>query len=498
MSQQKQGCGSNEVETNPLIQVGIVFLAALLVSATLQLFTLNSFFIFDDVSMFKHASPQFGVSFTGCFHAMSNGFWRPLNRVAFHILDITTGKTPFFYHLMALLIHSAVCAATFCASKVFFQFNIRTSILAALLTTVSVGGFSARIELSSTCDSLVVLFLLLSLVFWRVWQVTGRRKYLFFVILSVLFGIMSKETSAVLPVLLLLSVLVRGRLEKHERPILACLFATSIIHGIVTLAYQHNSASYTNEGRISSNPLAFARQFLDYFSCLIVPYLHVLQWPFRHLEFSHSALWAIRIILGIAVGAGVIVFFIRKTTRIFILPFLMSGLVLFPVSIITDAPQSRFLYPAIPFFSIGIAALFHQAYVRYAVGKWMLFSGWIILNILGFYFLPTMREYVTTCAQVRTFVEESRRVSASWEDSETITVYNHPHPGLEGQRWGYCQQLFDVFLPSKHAILALDHFAPETSHAYNFLNGKLVPVVRDDATVLSRQCRWTGVTDGMS
>ncbi len=476
MNQVEAKEGASENRESVLKQSFFMFLLALVVSGILQAHTLNSFFIFDDVSMFKHASPLFGNSLATCFKTMSNGFWRPLNRILFWALDVTIGKTPIYYHLVTLIIHSIVCAATFAAARIFFRLDRRVAILSSILCIFNVGGFSARIELSSTCDSLVVLFLLLALTFWQLSLTFGRKRDLFFFFVSFIMGTMSKETFVVLPVFLLLSIVIHGRFAKKALLLLILIFILSFVHGAITMFHQNKSASYTQEGRVSLNAFSLIRQFADYGVSLIVPYAHILQWPFKHLSFSRPILWVLRISFACLAVVASFAFLAKEKFRPLLLPLLMAGIILLPVTIITDAPQSRFLYPAIPFFSISIAALFYKARSSYRGSAWILLLVFFGLHSLGFYFSPTINGYVETCAKVGAFVRESKRASINWMDHETVAIFHHPHPGLESQRWGYCQQLFDVFIPEKDETLELDRISPETSHAYDFVDNALVEV----------------------
>lgn len=136
-----------------------------------------------------------------------SNFYRPLQTLSFELDYYLWGLNPFGFHLTNLLLHIG------CALLIYFLFvqllpeARRVALITALLFLTHPIQTEAVTYISGRADSQVSLFMLLSLIFYikqsrKVWP--RNITYLSLSVISFIFALLCKETSLILPLLILL------------------------------------------------------------------------------------------------------------------------------------------------------------------------------------------------------------------------------------------------------------------------------------------------------
>lgn len=464
----------------PWGSVPTVFSASFILSVLLYWPVLTAFFIFDDLPHLSRCSPGLGHTLLDCWKPWGNGFWRPLNGLAFYTTEWAFGRTPLAFHLLCLAIHAAVSTLTFLVGRRLLGFDAPRGALAALLVTIHFGATGACIQLSNTCDSLLALFTLVTLLSWEGWLGTGGAWALARLVLAGVFCFLSKESAVALPLVLGLWSWGRPQTPGRTWAGLAGFLATSVIAaGIVIGVQLHGKGSYGADGRVSFSPVALGEKLADYTSALLVPYLQVGAWPWFEWHMGGAAQVAIRLAMLGAIAIAVVCF-LRNRRHSSAGMLLMAVVMLLPSVPVQDPVQARYLYPAIPFLCLGLVFALRTTdppppWARRTAS--ILVAALATMWGLGFPGSPLLRNHAGIALRVQDVVTMAEWEAPHWREGEVVTLLNHPHPGPAGGRWVYCQLLFDVFVPEPHVWVSLDHFVPgRTRHAYDCGGGMMRPV----------------------
>lgn len=431
------------------ITIAAIFAASLGISLVLYGQFLNTTFVFDDLSHLAMATQR---SVAGCLRPVSNGFWRPLNLWAFQGIHAAAGLTPWPYHLSALIVHAGV--ATLTAWFAWRVLESRTAaVVAATFVTIHPGGHSAVIQLCNACDSMAVFFMLGGLLAWDSYLREGRMGALVLTYASFLLGLMSKEIALTVPFVLLIYALIFYRPKfRGALPHLIVMIALSAAGSLAICLLQRRQESYLS-ARLMGINLGIPVRFVDYFTSAYVPFLHVLEWPFAHPRLPRIAFWLVR--LG---AIAILILVIRRCAKspgqsVPAVLFALSAMAILLTlpSFVRMPPQSRYLYPAIPFAAVTCAAMWlHGRMWRAAL---------VVLSmvmIASFFASGTFRDYMALTKQVNAFVSAAKAESGKWTDGKAIAIRNHPFAEVgEQSRWVYSQLLFDLHLEGKRVRVEL-------------------------------------------
>lgn len=435
---------------NPVVAL-VVLGACSAFSVALYLPFLTAFFLLDDLPLLARYSAMRGAGLSSALLPMPNGFWRPLGNGTVWVLSALCGERPFVLHLPGVLLHGLVAFLVFCAARIVLGLSAIWAGFAALLLLIHPGAFAAVAQMANLPDVFLGVAMLAGWIAWDRWLHTRRAGWLFGVAAGALLSLASKETAVVLPLCWVLWAFAVGRLDRGTARVLLPVGIVCAAQVIAILWLQKTSTlSYTSESRTVWLPLHVLRQFADYGASMAIPYLHTMEWPVRHLALSHGALWLIR---GLVLAtAGMALWGAARGARGAAL-LLMALMVVVPVSVLSGAPQGRFLYAALPFACLAIAMVMRGLRPRLALSLAAVF---MVLYLPGVRLSPTSVHYRETASRVEAFVEEARLESAHWAPGQTISVQHHPHPGEAPFRWVYCQLLFDLFVEVPVIVELLD------------------------------------------
>ena len=455
----------------------IAFPLFYLLSLLLYWPTLKCFFVFDDLSHIMKTAPCVGMTWMECLKPLSNGCWRPANLFLFRLLLVLFGLHPLFFHIACLAIHALAATATLLLAQRLQPRSNRLPWLIGLWTCMNIGGYNACMMLSSSCDSLVSVGFLIGLIFWDEWVAKRVPIYYALSFAACLFSLASKEVGVVFPILLLLWLCIQRNLTRRDWKALAPFFILGIVSTAIFAYLQISSRlSYMQAGQIHIPPSAWIRQLMDYLFSAVFPFVHVVDFPLGRIQLHHSGLWVIRlaILSSIAVAALRPILAGRPLPKYLLLLACAAAVLVIP-SAITGAPQSRYLYPALPFAGLALGQLIVESETkRWARRAFTAYAAmFCVLSFVAVYRSPTICFYRRTANEVEAFVRAAKTESSHWKNGDIIGVANHPHPGNETDRWIYAQSLFKIFIPQVEVTICFDPSQGFCNHRYRYVHGSL-------------------------
>ena len=170
----------------------------------------------------KIFTESIGRSATG---VKSNGY-RPLQTFSYLINHSISGSNSIrSYHLTNALLHVFVALCIYWLINILFRDRL-LSFLTSVFFVVHPIHTEAVAYISGRADSLAVLFMLLSIIFYVKYLRSDRLILNICVCLSYVFALLSKESSLILPLLLLLCHYIHEKKIELKRfsPILAITF----------------------------------------------------------------------------------------------------------------------------------------------------------------------------------------------------------------------------------------------------------------------------------
>jgi tetratricopeptide (TPR) repeat protein len=232
---------------------------------------LNNFFIKDwknlplafTTSVWSFATTDIGAS--------AQPYYRPFFSALFTLNYVLFGTaSPFGWHLVNILIHTAVTWLVYVVCKELTQ-NRRLALLTAILFAVHPAHTESVAWISGVTDPLMALFLLPSFYFYLVYRRSGKPYHLALTLLLFLCALWSKETAFALPVILAYceifyfkdSAPLRQRLNRLA--ILAALFVAPVVIYIATRYQAFNAflgsddLRYPLSAALKTMPLAAAK-----------------------------------------------------------------------------------------------------------------------------------------------------------------------------------------------------------------------------------------------
>lgn len=450
-----------------------VFCLSLLLTTALNWRVIGSFFIVDDLSMLRIiAVPSAGWG--DCFARWSNGFWRPTVLVATRLLWSVFGYAPVPYHV-AQFVNQALCAALVFAFARSQRCSMRVALLSSAIFTTHLGTWPTVAQFSNHCDSVLTVCALSALIAWKQWLDTNRLRYLMLNAVFLAGALASKETAFVLPVILFVTASQSTAGRRKGQVASTICFGLALILAFWSLHAQARvGGGYVSTGRIRFlDPSAF-RRFLDYWTSLVIPYLHAMTPVGCAVTLSRKAFWVVRGVVLVLLVTGVLRFAPWKgRCPVAWLCLAAASIMLLPVALVADATSGyRYLYPALPFVSVLLSLAFWHIWdsrYRVVLAFWLILWAWFVC---GFLASPTVTYYVSVAADVKKVVAAMRREAPHWSRGDLITILNHPHPG-GAMRWVYCQHLAFLFVPEPKVTIALER-TPRSAFTYSFDHGDLV------------------------
>ena len=309
---------------------------------------------------------------------MNQGYYRPLAVAVFSLEYAVWGKNAFFYHLVSLLVHAAVCVVFMFFCLRFM--NLAAAAAAACLFAIHAVHTEAVNAIFYRTTLLAALFCMAAMYVHAEEGADARRRMLNHVKTGILYALalMSKETALMLPLYMALyDMLIRTRrLPELDRKRYAVLL-------IMAVAYVLARYAIVSRGAISYFEGASSLSVFLTMTGVFLMYIRLLLWPHPLCAFYE---WTIippveKIMSAIALGGlSAVILYLSATIWITVrarrlpqtpgndLPatrIISFGMWLLPVSLlpvmhfipILNVAAERFLY----FGSAGICILFGLA-----------------------------------------------------------------------------------------------------------------------------------------
>ena len=483
----------------PLVFVPILFWALALLLAWR---TLGAFFLGDDITnIYDSAFDSERLPWLNCLFPMNNGFWRPTRRLLALSLVSLFGLSPLAFHLVGVTLHAGVGLLLFVFARRAARFEPLPAFACSVLFLVHTGGWATSLMYKNFNDLFLALSIFLSLLAWNRYLSRPNPRNFVLVLAAFFFGLASKETAVVIPLILAAWALARRdsplanhppRSTARSAPLplpwkaILTLFAVSLLFALWS-AYNLLSVdeSYLQSARgqepLTANPVNWLRQMADYLTSALFPYIHLLEMPFRALIFSHTVLWIIRFAVGFGLLAGLVR--LARRRRSFELFCLFSALVLIALpSLSAGRPLSHYLYSALAFIVMAVVAAAGRLSDRRRPLAWIALVAWGLVLSAGFAFSPRIDRYIERAAAVERFVVSARDQAPGWSPGQKVVVFGHPHPGDPAARYVYGQVLFWITFPDirPELIIPDENEIPAPAEppalAYDFDGERLLPL----------------------
>jgi tetratricopeptide (TPR) repeat protein len=272
----------------------------------------------------------------GAGSAVKTGFYRPL-QILTYMIDYSIWKLDVLgYHLTNIILHILVALAIYWFMDLIFVDRL-VSFLTSALFIIHPIHTEAVSYISGRADPLASLFMLLTFIFYIKQLHSNKAELYILILLSYILALLSRESSLMLPILLLLyHYTFKEKLKIRE---FLSLVSIAFIYILLRMAVFKSSAS--NILQSTTAILTTLLQRLPGFFVALTNYLRLILLPFNlHMEYGNklSNLTDPKAILGMVILFSLLIytFKTRKTHK----------LVFFSLSwfIITLLPQSN-LYP---------------------------------------------------------------------------------------------------------------------------------------------------------
>lgn len=444
----------------------------LLLSLGVLLPVLGLYFLYDDWPMLRAWAPSGGAAWWHFAKPISNGFWRPLNGLAFMLVDVAAGQVAWPHHLVSLAAHLALAGAILRRCRGLLQCAAVAAIFCA-----SAAVIPAVAHPSNLADQLLGAACVASLAGWVGWLRGERSPLLALVALAIGFG--CKEASVTIPLgWLLVWAALRRECVRPAAQVLRMLGAGGALALAaciaVWLSLRSNAGSYAAAGRLSMEPVFLVRNFLDYASATLFPTLHVMELPRGHSLVTHGLLWCVRGVAGLALGALALSAWQRGGAALGLACAALAPLL--AVSLLKDPIQGRFLYATCAIFALAVseAPTPGRAAARALAVACELH---VLLSIWTSYASPTMRAMRYRSDVVETLASEIRARARGWPDDTFVCLSEPPMPSTPPHDWIYTQLVFDVALHPRHVNVRIGN-DPACAYRYRLERGALVETQR--------------------
>jgi protein O-mannosyl-transferase len=171
---------------------------------------LNNGFVYDDILIFHSELPHFSTLAQSWIHPqvltyMTSAYYRPLIYFIFQITRSLSGYEPWGYHLVLLCLHSLTALLIYFTSYEFLK-ERKHAVLGAATSAIFFAVHPIHVEVvswaSATVEASMSFFFILSLYLFILFRQNAQKRYYFFSALSFLCALFSKETAAMLIILL--------------------------------------------------------------------------------------------------------------------------------------------------------------------------------------------------------------------------------------------------------------------------------------------------------
>lgn len=399
LEKQKVAEGKQPAATNPTEKKTILISIALIIILGFSVYanSLDAKFSWDDEALVKNniyirnwsRLPNIFTENIGAGAGEIQNFYRPLQMITY-MFDYSLWKSNVRgYHLTNIFLHLLAALSIYCLINILYD-NRFLSLLAGLFFVVHPVHTEAVTYISGRADSLSLLFMLLSLIFYVKYLHKNSAIFYLLVLVSYISALLSRENALIFPILLLLyHYTFKKRLSaKAFLPILSLTFFYIILRFTVL----KDISPYTP---VTSDLF----QRLPGFFVAITNYMRLLILPVNlHMEYGNMLFNFAnpKATIGMIIFFSLLVYIfkIRNSTnkRVIFFSICWFILTLLPHSNlypINAYMAEHWLYvPSVGFFLI-LANLFNYIYT---VKKFKIFSIGLIISLLIFYSYLTIKQ----------------------------------------------------------------------------------------------------------
>lgn len=387
-----------------IIQIVLIIILGFVIYAN----SLNGKFIWDDEFLIKDNTyikdwQKIPKLFT------PTTFYRPLQMVTYTMDYFLWGLNVKGYHIGNILVHILVGLCIFWLINILFNNRI-LSFLTSILFLVHPIHTETVAYISGRADSLSVLFIFLCFIFYIKQKTLNRIDIYILILLSYTFAILSKESSLILPVLLLLyhySFKTKIRLREFSS-----ILTITIIYIVLRITLWKSLLPDKSVTTLFQRLPGFFVAIASYIRLLLFPFGLHMEYGWRLFKFTHP-----QAILG---AAALLLFlfyaFIKRNNRIvfFSMAWFLGALLpvsnLFPINAYM---AEHWLYlPSIGFFLI----LANWLYSIYKTKKNIVLVGIPVTIYIIFYSCLTIKqneywkEPITFYKRTLKYVSDSPRI----------------------------------------------------------------------------------------
>jgi hypothetical protein len=320
--------------------------------------TLKHNFVWDDNSLIttnqwiKSLSniDKFFTDYSTASDDRTNKIYRPITTLSYALDYQLWGLNPYGYHLNNVVLHFFVSISLFLFIKNVFGNNF-IAVLTSLLFGVHPVHTEAISWVKGRADILMTLFFVLSLLFYHISNTKKKKFYYFLSLILFIISIFSKETSVVLPLIILVfDFVVYNKINiKKYVPYLIIAICFVLIRRIVMGSFAQcgwwgGSPYYTFLTMLFVLPIYFRLLFFPFNLC--ADYIFDIKKTFFSTEILFSALFVLFLVL--------ITIFSLKTKN-YIIFFCLTFIIISLLPVLNIIPievllAERFLYlPSIGF-----------------------------------------------------------------------------------------------------------------------------------------------------
>lgn len=304
--------------------------------------------------------------------------YRPLQTFTFMIDYSLWELNTKGYHLMNILLHILVALAFWWLTNILFKDKL-LSLFAGVLFIVHPIHTEAIAYISGRSDPLATLFILLCLIFYIKYLDLNSKSTYTLMILSCALSLLSKESSLVIPILLLVYHFTFKRRIKFNT--FAPLLCIALLYFVLRFRVLKSMPIFISSFDIAFNNLpGFFVATLNYIRLLFLPFNLHMEYGNEFFQFSDY-----RVITGMFITLSLLIYAFKLRNRNQILTFsvLWFFLALLPVSNIfaplTFYMSEHYLYlPSMGFFIIIAYGL---SYI-YKIRKNRVFAISIVMSLL--------------------------------------------------------------------------------------------------------------------
>src|SRR3989338_2974015 len=260
--------------------------------------TLTNSFVWDDHDFIvdRHEIRDIG-NVAKYFTQDVYGIYRPLREILYHYAYSSSGNSPLYYHLMAILFHASVVILAFLVIRKLFGYDI--AFFASLIFAVHPLHIERVTNMTASFDILGIILFLLSFFFYISYREKADKKMLVFSIVTFALILLASEEALTLPFLVILYEFVFGR-DGHAGYYKAiphfALFAGFVIFRTFVLGIGARTQEYPG-GSFFVTFLTMPKIIIEYLLLVFFPFGLT---PFRKVEYVNSfGIWFVLPVIAI-------------------------------------------------------------------------------------------------------------------------------------------------------------------------------------------------------